>query len=255
MEKSKNYAIEASMLLIWFIWWLIYQIRQDFNVNFFINLGHSIINYQNRIFFVIFINIIIILLKVISKKPRIIHIFVNLRRLIVFILCLIYPFTKDFSNRFWIISNTNISDFYAIFLPIFIMLFFVAKTSDPWDYKLYKEERNEIRNLLSKSLSPYKKNGDFFYNIRIFIWFSFLFALLTWWIWFIGKVKHNFWEIFIKYPTLLFLVLFWCHIMFGQKSSTSSTDWTINNATKSLIKPKTRKSKYDKTPTIKQKLK
>jgi hypothetical protein len=250
MEKTNDKILERIIFWTAIIGRIIYNIRKDFNVHFFINLWHSIVEYKYRILFVILINLIIIIwISLPYKKPRIIHIFLHFWWLIVFILCLLYPFTANFKNRFWIISNTNVSDFYAAILPIFIMLFFYATTSEPWDYKRDSEEKAKIKSTLSKKLSPYKRNK--ISNFVFIILFSFLFAGLTMWICLIRKVNPDFQELFIKYPTLIFVISITISWYF---TKSKRTEWDTTNTIKNQIKSKKTK-KHQNMPNIKQKLK
>ena len=254
MGKANNKILEGIVFWTAIIGRLIYNIRKDFNINFFIDLWHSVIEYQYRILFVILINLLIIIWIILPfKKPRIIHIFLHCWWLIVFILCILYPFTNDFKNRFWIISNTNISDFYAIFLPIFIMLFFYATTPEPWDYKRDLSEKATIKKELSKSLSSYKKNKVFEKQNFVFvILLSFLFALLTFRIYFINKVTTNYKDLFIKYPIIIFAIL----ITVGSFiTKLKEYKWATTDTIETPLKPKPKKTKHKNTPNIKQNLK
>ena len=243
MKKTNDKILESIIFWTAIIMWIVYNIRKDFNIHFFINLWHSIIEYKYRILFVILVNLLIIIwITTPFKKPRIIHIFLHFRWLIVFILCLLYPFTNDFKNRFWIISDTNVSDFYAIFLPIFIMLFFYTTTPEPWDYKRNSEEKTKIKKVLSKSSSPYKKNKNFKNSNFIFvILFSFLFALLAFWIYFIRKVNADYQELFIKYPAIIFAIsITVCSCIVKLKE----LKWATTNTIKTSIKQKDKKAKH-----------
>lgn len=254
MEKTNNKILENIVLWTAVIGRAIYNIRKDFNIQFFINLWHSIIEYRYRILFAIFINILIIIWIILPfKKLRIIHILLHSWWLIVFVLCILYPFTNDFKNRFWVISDTNVSDFYAIFLPIFIMLFFYATTPEPWDYKRNSSEKAAVKKQLSKNLSSYKKNKIFEKNNFVFIiLFSFLFALLTFWIYFINKVATNYGDLFIKYPIIVFAI----SITVGSLIvKLKEHKWATTDTIETPIKPKHKKTQHKNMPNIKQNLK
>ena len=90
---------------------------------------------------------------------------------------LIYPFLPDFKQRFGVISENNVTDFYAIFLPIFIM-FIVMSLRNTKDPDLLKEMKD---NLSIKPNTSHKVDSLVikYSKSAIFLGYSFLFLVIT----------------------------------------------------------------------------
>ena len=97
----------------------------------------------------------------------------------------IYPFTPDFWSRFWYINWVNDAEYFAIFLPLWIMWYAIAITPRAKEWVLEKDEINEIKKTLKNPVT--KKKSKAFFDMNNFstralitlmwIWFIFM---LTW---------------------------------------------------------------------------
>ena len=92
----------------------------------------------------------------------------------------IYPFTPDFWSRFWYINWVNDAEYFAIFLPLWIMWYAIAITPRAKEWVLEKEEINEIKETLKNPVTRKKSKAFFDMNK-----FSTRAVLTLMWIWFI----------------------------------------------------------------------
>lgn len=203
MQNKINSSLYMVAAPLFFILYPIYLIWKNFNLEQVSNLWGSVVEYKFRILFVIIIHLFIILWKILPhKKPKYLNLFFLRRKPIITIAMLIYPFLPDFKQRLWVISENNVTDFYAIFLPIFIM-FIIMSLRNTKDPDLLKEMKD---NLSIKPNTGHKVDSLVikYSKSAIFLGYSFLFLVITWWIYWIGKVNSNYKDIFITYPLSFF---------------------------------------------------
>ena len=97
----------------------------------------------------------------------------------------IYPFTPDFWSRFWYINWVNDAEYFAIFLPLWIMWYAIAITPRAKEWVLEKEEINEIKETLKNPVTRKKSKAFFDMNklstraVLTLMWIWFIF-MLTW---------------------------------------------------------------------------
>lgn len=203
MQNKINSSLYMVAAPLFFILYSIYLIWKNFSLEQVSNLWESIVEYKFRILFVVIIHLLIILWKILpNKKPKFLNLFFIRWKPIVTIAMLIYPFLPDFKQRFWVISENNVTDFYVIFLPIFIM-FIVMSLRNTKDPDLLKEMKD---NLSIKPNTNHKVDSLVikYSKFVIFLGYSFLFLVITWWIYWIDKVNSNYKDIFITYPLSFF---------------------------------------------------
>ena len=122
MQNKTNSTLVTTGYLLFFICYPVYLIWKNFNIKQLVNFWESIVEYRYWILLVIIVHLLLILLQILPfKKPKKLDLFFLRRKPIVTIIIFIYPFLSDFQHRFARINENNVTDFYAIFLPIFIM--------------------------------------------------------------------------------------------------------------------------------------
>lgn len=246
MQNKINSSLYMVAAPLFFILYPIYLIWKNFNLEQVSNLWESVVGYKYRILFIVIIHLLIILWKILpNKKPKFLNLFFLRWKPIITIAMLIYPFMPDFKQRFWVISENNVTDFYAIFLPIFIM-FIVMSIRNTKDPDLLKEMKDTMS---IKPESDHKINSFVvkYSKSIILLGYSFLFMLFAWWIYWIGKVNSDYKDIFIIYPLAFFCFFFGTTLLFntildnkpnikvGNKSSAkASTNKIKNNRPKNL---------------------
>ena len=89
----------------------------------------------------------------------------------------IYPLLPDFQNRFGRISENNVTDFYAIFMPIFLMFIIASmiNTKDP-DFLQEMKDALSIKTKTSHYINSLVKKSSKFAIISAY---AFLFMLLV----------------------------------------------------------------------------
>lgn len=203
IEKIKSSLITS----IWLLFLVLYPISiaiNDFNPERFKRFWESIIEYKYRILLVIFVHLILIIIeKSPFKKTKFLKLFLLRRKPIITIIIFIYPLLPDFQQRFWVISEGNITNFYAIFLPIFIM-FTITSLMDTWDPIFLKEMKDTLNvnwetdyktDLLIKTTSISTICSAYFL----------LFFILTWRISYLKKVISSYENTFMTYPWIIFV--------------------------------------------------
>lgn len=241
MQNKVNHSLTYWAILLLMIWYPIYIFVQNFNINLLLNFWGSIIEYRYRILWVIFINLLIILRKTLNyKKTKATKLFLHWWSTIVIIFTFIYPLLPDFKQRFGMIFVENVTDFYAIVLPIFIMIF-LSNIRKVWDY----DAINEIKDIMwINRKTSYKVNLSIkkSYTFLILSGYCLLFTILTWWMTIINKVNHWFRENFSKYPFLFFIFTLGIVILFftilnntcekSEEKHDNSTSQKLNNKKK-----------------------
>lgn len=212
IENSPYWPLISTAIILFLIWYPIYIAWNNFSIERFSRFVESIVEYKYRILFVIITNLIIILLKASpSKKPKILKLFLTRRIAIVCISIFVYPFLPDFQQRFGKIADNNITDFYTIFLPIFIM-FALISIMKTWDNDFLKE----MEGLLSiKSKTNYKTESlviNFSKSI-IFLGYSFLFLIFIWRLCTINKIDSWYKDIIIRYPIIILCFILGINIL------------------------------------------
>ena len=208
MQNKINSALSTAALSLFFIWYPFYLAYNNFNIEQLSNLWESIVEYKYWIFFVIIIHLLIIIWEELPfKKSKALKLFFLWRKPIITIIMFIYPFLPDFHQRFgWRIYENNVTDFYAIFLPIFIM-FIISSLVQTWDPIFLKE----MKDTLSIKSNTSHKTNSLIINSSISIMiaaYAFLFMLLVWWICRIGKVNSGYKDTFVVYPLAFFCLSF-----------------------------------------------
>jgi len=164
--------------------------------------------------FVVIVHLLIILWKTLPyKKPKYLNLFFLRRKPIITIAIFIYPLLSDFKHRFGEISENNVTDFYAIFLPIFIM-FIVMSLRNAKDPDFLKEMK-DIQSIKPKT--DHKIDSLIVKSSKsvILIGYSFLFMLFAWWIDVTNKVNPEYKEIFVIYPLAFFCFFFGVTFLFN----------------------------------------
>lgn len=207
--NSSLYIVAASIFLILYPFYLIWT---NFNLEQVLNLWKSIVEYKYRILLVIIVHLLIIMWKTLQfKKPKILNLFFIRRKPIITIIIFIYPLLPDFLHRFGKISENNVTDFYAIFMPIFIM-FIVMSVWNTWDPIFLKEMKD---NLSIKSNTNRKINFiilNFSKSIMISA-YAFLFLLLIYWMSRNNKVNPEYEETFWIFPMAFFCFFFGLNLL------------------------------------------
>lgn len=204
MEQKVKSSLSITGVILFLLWYSIYLIYKNFNIEQLFNLRESIIEYKYRIFLVVFIHLLIILWKELPfKKPKLLELFFLWRKPIITIIMFIYPFLSDFQQRFgWQIYENNVTDFYVIILPIFIM-FIITSLLQTWDSVFLKE----MKDILSiKPNTDHKINSLIIKSSKstIISFYIFLFLLLAWWICRTNKVNPEYEKFFKVYPLAFF---------------------------------------------------
>ena len=240
MQNKVNSSLIITALLLFMIWYPVYIIGQNISINQLSNFLESITEYKYWILWVIIINLLIILWKTLRyKKSKAVQLFLQWRPVVITVGVFIYPLLPDFKQRFWMISTENITDFYAIILPIFIMNF-LSSIRQIWDYDVIKEMKNIM---WIKTQTNYKtdlliKKSSIFVTLSTF---CFLFIILTWWIAIIHKVNRWFLKDFLKYPMLFFMFILWISILLYKILDNISEKKEIESKKSISQKPKTKR--------------
>ena len=122
MQNKINASLLSATSVIILIWYPIYLVSQNFNTEQISNLRQSIVEYKYWILLVIIIHLLLLFLeKLPFKKSKFIKLFFLWRKPIITLFMFIYPLLPDFGHRFGQIYEGNVTDFYAIYMPIFIM--------------------------------------------------------------------------------------------------------------------------------------
>lgn len=215
MQNQINSSLASKIgAILFFLWYPIYLIRNNFNIDQVSNLGESIIKYKYRILLVIIVHLLVIILKILPiKKPKILNFFSLGWKPIITILMFIYPLLPDFQHRFGRISENNVTDFYAIFLPIFIMFIVMSllNTKDPDFLKEMKDIQSIKQKTDHKIDSLVMKSS----KSVILLGYSFLFMLFAWWIDITNKVNPGYKETFVIYPLAFFCFFFGVTFLFN----------------------------------------
>ena len=203
MNNNVQEQLSKAATSLGFLWVSIYSVWKHFNIEQLSNLRESIVEYKQRILLVVFVHMLIILWKTLKlKKLKFLKIFLNLRNFIVVIVMFIYPFLSDFQFRFGKISQNNVTDFYAIFMPIFIM-FFIGSIRQSWDPKFLKEMKED----LSIKWHTSKKVNSLiirYSNSIMLLAYSFLFCIFIWRICRTDHVNPDYENTFPAFPVALF---------------------------------------------------
>lgn len=246
MQNKTNSSLLVAATVILLIWYPIYLFSQNFNIEQISNLRESIVEYKYRILLIIIIHLLLLIFeKLPSKKSKFINLFFLRRKPIIILLMFIYPLLPDFKHRFGQINEGNVTDFYAIFAPIFI-IFIITSLLDTWDPIFLKEMKDTLSikwNTNSKINSLILKASKFT-TISVY---AFLFMLLAWWISLTKRVNSGYENTFLTFPLMIFCFFFGMAILFHTvlnnkpNIKTSSRSNLTNN----------RKSKNNKEETYK----
>lgn len=239
MQNKINSSLLSAATVILLIWYPIYLISQDFNIEQISNLRESIIEYKYRIFLVIIIHLLLLILeKLPFKKSKFVKLFFLRRKPIITLLMFIYPLLPDFGHRFGQIYEGNVTDFYAIYMPIFIM-FIITSLLDTWDPDFLKE----MKDTLSIKLDTNHKTNSLVLKaskFTIISAYAFLFMLLAWWICLTRKVNSGYENTFLTIPLMFFCFFFGMaillHTVLNNKSdikASTGSDITNNRKSKS----------------------
>ena len=236
MQKNINSNLIKTAFLLFLLWYPIYIARNNFNRELFVKFWESVLEYKYRILLVILTNLLIVLWESLPfKKPKKLELFFLRRKPIITIIMFIYPFFPDFQHRFWKISENNVTDFYAIFLPIFIMFIITSlmKTGDPIFLKEMKDTLNVKSETSHKTNSLVIKTSLF----TIILAYCFLFFILTFRISCINKVNYWYKDNFILYPCMVFIfflgVSWFFYTIIDNKPSIKNNSNKIKNNVKS----------------------
>lgn len=204
MQNKINSILYTTGFLLFLVCFPIYLLGQNFSIERFIDFWESILEYKYRVFFVIIVYLLICVLEAIpSKKHTKFKLFFLRWKPIVTIIMFIYPFLPDFQQRFWKISESNVTDFYAIFLPIFIV-FFINSIRGIWDPEFLKEMKNDL-SIKSKRDDKVNSLIKRFFVFLILSGYCFLFAILTLRISLINKVNLWYKNEFPRFFFLFFI--------------------------------------------------
>ncbi len=207
MQNKTNSSLLIAATVILLIWYPIYLVSQNFNIQQLSNLRESIVEYRYRIFLVIIVNLLIYIWEILQfKKSRILKLFFLRRKPIITLLMFIYPLLPDFRHRFGQIHESNVTDFYAIYMPIFIM-FIITSLLDTWDPVFL----NEMKDSLSIKLDTNRKINSLVQKaskFTIISAYAFLFMLLAWWISLTRKVNSGYENTFLSFPLMIFCFSF-----------------------------------------------
>ena len=207
MQNKINSSLSITGFILFLICYPVYLIWKNFNVEQLINLWESIIEYKYWILLVVIVHLLIILRKILPiKKQKILDLFFLRRTPIVTIIIFIYPFLPDFQHRFVKINENNVTDFYAIFLPIFIMFIITTlmNTNDP-DFLNEMKDSFLIKWNTSRKINSLVLKAS---KSIIILAYSFLFMLLVWWMCRTGKVNSDYETTFGTYPLAFFCFFF-----------------------------------------------
>lgn len=214
MQNQIKSSLSKTGMILFFLWYPIYLIRKNFNIDQISNLWESIVEYKYRILLVIIVHLLIILWKSLPiKKPKFVDLFFIWWKPIVTLAMFIYPLLPDFQHRLGRISENNVTDFYAIFLPIFIMFIVMSlrNTKDPD----FLKEMKDIQSIKPKT--DHKIDSLVVKSSKsvILLGYSFLFMLFAWWIDVTNKVNPEYKEIFVIYPLAFFCFFFGVTFLFN----------------------------------------
>ena len=207
MQNKINSSLSITGFILFLICYPVYLIWKNFNVEQLINLWESIIEYKYWILLVVIVHLLIILRKILPiKKQKILDLFFLRRTPIVTIIIFIYPFLPDFQHRFVKINENNVTDFYAIFLPIFIMFIITTlmNTNDP-DFLNEMKDISSIKWNTSHKINSLVLKASKSTIIRAY---AFVFMLLVWRICRTGKVNSDYKTTFSIYPSAFFCFSF-----------------------------------------------
>ena len=243
MQNQVNSSLAITFSSLFIMWYPVYIIWKDFNIDYLIKFWESIITYKYRILWIIIVNLLIMARKIIPyKKSKIIQLFLQWRSTIIIISTFIYPLLPDFKQRFWRISQENVTDFYAIILPIFIMVF-LSSIMKIWDPDVVKEMKNTIwiNNKTNHETDLFVKKSSIFTMLSFY---CFIFAILTARISIIRKTSPQFAHDFSTYPLLFFLFIFGISILLYKilDNYTEKNDKKSKNSTSNNLKGKKQKN-------------
>lgn len=200
------YSIGTIAILIYCFLILPFRILYAwYNPDWFVRLWNSILTYKWCVLLIFFVNIIVILLKILPfKKNILLRKFLKYYPVIVCLWTFIYPF---FSN--WIFWSYNVADFYAFMLPLYLMLYFIRIAVTPETFKKYGFDENENVEMFLESSKPYyNKKPSYSSKVYLsFMWHLFLFCTLIYWLDFIGKIEDWYFDTFIQFPVSIFCIL------------------------------------------------
>ena len=245
-NKINSYLVTAGSILF-FICYPFYLIWKNFNVEQLANLWESIIRYKYWILLVIIVHLLIVLRKIAPiKKPKKLNLFFLRRKPIVTVIMFIYPFLPDFQHRFAIINENNVTDFYAIFLPIFLMFIITSlmNTRNP-DFLNEMKDNFSIKWNTNRKINPLILKAS---KSIIILAYSFLFMLLVWWMCLTSKVSSNYEMTFGIYPLAFFCFFFGTTLLLN---TILDNNPDIKAGNKSLAK--TNKSNTSKTKNNRKK--
>ena len=213
MQNKINSSLLTAATVILLIWYPIYLVSQNFNIEQISNLRESIVEYKYRILIVIIIHLLLLIFeKLPFKKPKFVKLFFIRRKPIITLLMFIYPLLSDFKHRFWQIYESNVTDFYAIYMPIFIM-FIITSLLDTWNPDFLKEMKDTLSikwDTNHKTNSLVLKASKF----TIISAYAFLFMLLAWWISLTKRVDSGYENTFLTFPLTIFCFFFGIAILF-----------------------------------------
>lgn len=207
MQNKINSSLSIVATLLFLIWYPVYLIWKNFNIDQLSNLWKSIVEYKYWILLVIIVHLLIILRKILPiKKSKFLNLFFLRWKPIVTVLMFIYPLLPDFQNRFGRISENNVTDFYAIFMPIFLMFIIASmiNTKDP-DFLQEMKDALSIKTKTSHYINSLVKKSSKFAIISAY---AFLFMLLVWWMSRMKKVNSGYESSFTMYPLAFFCFFF-----------------------------------------------
>lgn len=254
MQNKTNSVLVSAGYILFFICYPVYLIWKNFNVEQLVNFWESVIKYKYWILLVIIVHLLIILWKESPiKKPKKLDLFFLRRKPIVTVAMFIYPFLSDFQQRFGKISENNVTDFYAIFLPIFIMFIVTSliNTKDP-------DFLNEMKDTLSIKWNTNHKINSFVLKISksvIILAYAFLFMLLVWWICKTGKVSSDYEITFGMYPLAFFCLFFGITLLFNTIFDSKPDIKTNNKSSAKTNKVNTSKIKNNRQKNLDENIK
>lgn len=254
MQNQINSSLSKIGMILFFLWYPIYLIWKYFDIDQISNLRESIVEYKYRILLVIIVHLLIVLWKTIKiKKPKFLELFFLWWKPIVTVAMFIYPFFSDFQQRFGRISENNVTDFYAIFLPIFIMFILMSlrNTKDP-------DFLSEMKDTLSiKPKTDHKINSLVvkFSKSIILLGYSFLFMLFAWWIDVTNKVSSEYKDVFIIYPLAFFCFFFGLTLLFNTIFGNKPDIKADNKSSAKINKLNTSKIKSNRQKNLEENIK
>lgn len=201
-----NTKIWLFIVLLFLCWQGYYQFDRGWIQGFFSFLINSPLRIISIFGMTILMSTLIILPYKWAQILRRLPIRVNLA---IIIALFIAPLTPAFANKFWAITASNSAEFFALLIPVLLMVIIVGITPEPTHLLMEKEERDEKRTELSNFLSApqlkksRRNKGNPLYIGMMMFWF--LFGALLIRMHALGKVEDKYGNILI-WPILLFII-------------------------------------------------